>query len=377
MNKRISSLILSVFILASCGRQTKVSQEILAKVTIDTVLVDSGGEILMAASNMFLSGFSKDNSKLYHYINSSSELEVIDLNELRLEKKLKVEKEGPEGVGMVNWFDFWNDSIFVFYNFNRIELLTTQLTKASSLNLRNSTLGKEALRDGNMFQNTFTLLERPNQLLSAVTAINSDLLHLAFLDFENEIVDIIDSGELLEVNNYSVIFKEGRNTRSIIQPIGIIYWDKLAYIFNQANNKIFSYDPESMQLSTIHVEEGQVKGTKSKTYRLETESWDEFRTQVSALDEEIKFKKLVIDPITHEFYRMAYFKTLPAYEDNPARWNAYLLKYDKNFKLLAEVKIMDNDKTAPDFSDYFIKDGKLWLRININDELGFVRFHVN
>lgn len=377
MNKRISSLILSVFILASCGRQTKVSQEILAKVTIDTVLVDSGGEILMAASNMFLSGFSKDNSKLYHYINSSSELEVIDLNELRLEKKLKVEKEGPEGVGMVNWFDFWNDSIFVFYNFNRIELLTTQLTKASSLNLRNSTLGKEALRDGYMFQNTFTLLERPNQLLSAVTAINSDLLHLAFLDFENEIVDIIDSGELLEVNNYSVIFKEGRNTRSIIQPIGIIYWDKLAYIFNQANNKIFSYDPESMQLSTIHVEEGQVKGTKSKTYRLETESWDEFRTQVSALDEEIKFKKLVIDPITHEFYRMAYFKTLPAYEDNPARWNAYLLKYDKNFKLLAEVKIMDNDKTAPDFSDYFIKDGKLWLRININDELGFVRFHVN
>lgn len=95
------------------------------------------------------------------------------------------------------------------------------------------------------------------------------------------------------------------------------------------------------------------------------------------MDEEIKFKKLVIDPITHEFYRMAYYKTLPAYEDNPSRWNAYLLKYDKNFKLLAEVKIMDNDKTAPDFSDYFIKDGKLWLRININDELGFVRFHVN
>lgn len=245
-----------MFILASCERQPKISQENLSKVTIDTVLVDSGGEILMAASNMFLSGFSKDNSKLYHYINASSELEVIDLNELRLEKKLKVEKEGPDGVGMVNWLNFWNDSIFVFYNFNRIELLSTQLTKTQSLNLRNSTLGKEALGEGYMFQNTFTLLERPNQLLSAVSAINSDLLHLAFLDFENESVDIIDSDELLEVNNYSVIFKEGRNTRSIIQPIGIIYWDKLAYIFNESNNKIFSFDPESKQLSTIHVEEG-------------------------------------------------------------------------------------------------------------------------
>lgn len=377
MNKRISILILSAILVASCERQSTGSQENISKVTTDTVMIDSGSEIVMAASNMFLSGFSQDNSKLYHYINTSSELEVIDLNGLKLEKKLKVEKEGPDGVGMVNWFNFWNDSIFVFYNFNRIELLTTQLTKASSVNLRNSALGKEGLGEGYMFQNTFTLLDRPNQLLSAVTAINSDLLHLAFLDFENEAVDIINNDELLEVNDYSVIFKEGRNTRSIIQPVGMLYWNKLAYIFNQANNKIFSYDPESKQLSSIHVEEGKVKGIKSKTYRLETESWDEFRNQVSVLDEELKFKRLVHDPASNEFYRIAYHKTKPAHEDNPARWDAYLLKYDKNFKLLAEVKILDNTNTAPDFSDYFIKDGKLWLRVNINDELGFVRFHVN
>lgn len=368
-------LIFSV-LLFSCGGNEKQADFSNLTVKIDTVMVDSKGEIIMGATNMFLSGFSNDNSKIYHYDAQNGEIEVIDLNLLTLERKIKVEKEGPDGVGTVWWFDFWNDSLFVFYNFTRIEFLDQNLKKVSFIDLQNSYVGKTGLGDGYMYKNNFTVLDSPKRLLSQVTTKDSNFLHFAYLDFDNEKVEIIQNTDLEKVNDFNISLIQGKSKTSIIQPIGLLSWNDKTYIFNQANNQVFEYLNQENLLQEIPIQQFKIPSQKSKPYRLETESQKEFKEQVLALDEEITYNKLVIDPESGDFYRIASLKTQASYEGSPSKWDIYLIKYDSAFNLLAEIKFVDNSKILELISEYFVKDGMVWIRVNLNDEMGFVRLKI-
>lgn len=374
----MKNYILLIFsaLLFSCGGNEKHTDFSNLSIKIDTVMVDSKDEIIMGATNMFLSGFSNDNSTIYHYDANNGFIELINLNQLALEKKIKVEKEGPEGVGTVWWFDFWNDSLFVFYNFTRIEFLDQNMKKVSSIDLQNSYVGKTGLGKGYMYKNNFTVLDSPKRLLSQVTTKDSDFLHLAYLDFDSEKVEIIQNTDLEKVNDFNISLIQGKSKRSIVQSIGLLSWNNKTYIFNQANNQVFEYLNQENILQEIPIQQWKIPSQKSKSYRLETESQEEFKEQVLALDEEVTYNKLVVDPKSGDFYRIASIKTQASYECSPSKWDIYLIKYDSKFNLLAEVKILDNGKILELISEYFVKDGMVWIRVNLNDEMGFVRIKI-
>jgi hypothetical protein len=365
-----------VLILLSCESKESSADEYSGLVSIDTVLIESRDQLVMAAENMFLSGLSKDHSKLYHFDVKNGEIEIIDLDLLKLEKKQKVAQEGPNGVGTVFWFDYWNDSLFVFYNLAQLNFLNHELEKVHSLDLRNSPLVKMALGEGFGFRNTFSLLNSAYKVLVPVESFDNDFSHFAFIDFESKVVEIIKDSRLEKVNEYKIRHIQGNRFRAIIQPIEILNWENKIYIFNKGNNDIFQFLPESKELLSINFEVGQVPLGKSKTYRLETESIEEFESQFFAMQEEIQFQRLVVDRESGDFYRIAERKVVAAFEDKPAKWDVFLLKYDPEFKLLAEVKILDRQPLEEYKTDYFIKDGMVWMRVNIDDELGFVRMEI-
>jgi len=365
-------------LLFSCGEKDGEKQADFSNITfqIDTVLIDPGDQIVMAASNMFLSGFSNDYSRLYNYDVENGELEVIDLDLLKLEKKLPVEKEGPNGVGVAFWFDYWNDSLFAFYTHTQIKLFDHNLKNVGQLDLRNSPVSKMGLGLGYRFHNSFCFLESPKRVLAPVENFGNDYLHFADMDFENEKTEIIDDTRLHIVNDYKIRLIQGRTFQSVIQPHGLLYWKNSTYIFNQANNEILKYHFEENKVIPVNVQTGKIPVGKSKAYRLETESYQEFVSQVGAMQEEIAFGKLVVNTQSGEFYRIAHRKTQASYEGNPSKWDVFLIKYDPDFKLLAEIKIIDNGQIPEYYSDYFVKENKLWVRLNIHDELAFIRIKV-
>lgn len=204
MTRVILSLLFAVSLFLSCESKKGSKDKFSELAFIDTVMVDPGDQIVMAADNMFLSGFSKDYSKLYHYDTKNGEIEVIDLNLLKLEKKLKVAQEGPEGVGNVFQFEYWGDSLFVFRDMSRLNFFNHKMEKTSFIDLRNSPLMKTALGAGARFKYPFCILENVNQVLVPVESFDNDFLHLAFIDFEKEEVEIIENSKLGQVNDYKI-----------------------------------------------------------------------------------------------------------------------------------------------------------------------------
>jgi hypothetical protein len=83
-------LIITGITLFACGdKETKENINPYAdfKISIDTVMVDSGNEILMAATNNYGHAISRDLSRLYNWDHNSSQIETVDLNELELLEK--------------------------------------------------------------------------------------------------------------------------------------------------------------------------------------------------------------------------------------------------------------------------------------------------
>lgn len=89
-------------ILFACGGNETHTGDIAyaeLKIQVDTVLVDSGEEILMAATRGFGLAISADGKMLYNWDPESSQVEFVDLESMKLLKKQRFEKEGPNGVG--------------------------------------------------------------------------------------------------------------------------------------------------------------------------------------------------------------------------------------------------------------------------------------
>tara|TARA_R110002020_G_scaffold259559_1_gene473493 strand:+ start:2106 stop:2570 length:465 start_codon:yes stop_codon:yes gene_type:complete len=66
---------------------------------LDTVMVDAGDHFFFLNWGLGLSDVSPDRKYLYNLNPDSYLLEIVDLDNLKLQKTVQLEKEGPNGIG--------------------------------------------------------------------------------------------------------------------------------------------------------------------------------------------------------------------------------------------------------------------------------------
>lgn len=92
------TLVLFLFpLIFSCSKSEIENREGF-EITIDTVFIDSGDELIFHQAGLSHSSLSNDQKRLFNY-SPKDELEVIDLDSLKLLHKIATEKEGPIGTG--------------------------------------------------------------------------------------------------------------------------------------------------------------------------------------------------------------------------------------------------------------------------------------
>jgi hypothetical protein len=112
------------------------------------------------------------------------------------------------------------------------------------------------------------------------------------------------------------------------------------------------------------------------------ESVEALSEHFKRLAEDITFSKPFWDTENRIFYRFSYLKkflekekegdqTLDLPESND---EVYLTILDENLQIIGESKVPEL-KRAP--STHFVKDGKIWIFENIDDEMAFVRLSIN
>lgn len=370
-----------VLVLFSCGGEKEEnSAEDFSNITfsLDTVMVDSGEDFINLGGGLWVSAISKDHKYLYNWNQESYELDKVNLDQLVLEDKIKFEKEGPNGVGAyVAWISLLGSDQFLFSNFDDMGLLNSQGEKLRTYKLNGEKFEGDTLQAYESFTRQAFISDDGNTIYGILGNWTGKNFYLAKVDYQNKTLKKHELPGFEKLADYSVSHKSGTYMRISAQDQFINEVEGKLIISNSAFNTIIVYDMAKDSLYQVNYENKLTKNGKTGKYVTEVESEEDFYRAASEISQEINFRNPIWDSKNQRYYRFSY-ETLPKAniqdEEEKEKSNVYLTILDKDFKVLGEtlVKELQSSPTI-----HFVKDGKIWMYENVDDELGFVRMGID
>ncbi|EOZ91972.1 hypothetical protein A33Q_4065 [Indibacter alkaliphilus LW1] len=371
---------IAVLLLASCGgNDGKKSKNSYSDFTIsmDTVMVDSQDEILMAAATGSSGIAVLSNQKLlFNWDAKGANLEVIDLEKMELSEKIKVEKEGPEGVGenayMIRTL---GEDRLVFLGWDgKITITDFQAKVMERISLREDWMSEGIDERGQL--NFLGFSKDGKKLYSTFMAwkkLDSDILEL---DLEQKIKRVIQLPKFEDRDKFRVTWEieGGRGMSATFPSQDFTLWDEDIFFASNYTNSFYHLRNEDDTLIFRQYENALTPNSKSGSYQNNVESQEELMKVANQMSEEINFGRLFWDDINEVFYRFSY-KSLPRIDGEEVRYKTYLSILNRNFELVGEKETSDFISKIP--NPQFVKDGKIYLFLNLDDELAYVRLSIN
>lgn len=365
-------------LLTSCGGKESESTEPInilenLRYSVDTVVVDSGNELINLGSGLRNFSLSSDGSSLFIFDSKRFIMQSIDLSKLQLTNSYQFEKEGPNGIGAnPPYFQSLEGGDFFIVS----NLIRAGIYKKDGKNLKNLTFNAKEIEG----------LDLPNEnLITRQLALSADTKHMFALtsDYSAPQVDLIvispesKTGKIMDIPAMdqapaSTIYFINGNTGTVHgEAVNLqLIQDKL-YLSNSANSDVYRYDYKTDSLSLFSFPHKIVSPRKTGTVKNNVSVQKDFEIERGKLLYQTGFEKLMWDDQRKQFFRFAR-KPIP---DEKNEWydqaDIYLFTYDSDLILLGETHLEKLTEVPP---ASFFKDGKLYSFVNVEDELGFAVF---
>ncbi|WP_194976768.1 DUF4221 family protein [Aquiflexum lacus] len=377
-------ILLSVLWFACGGNETETKTDFSnITFTMDTVVVDPGNEIINLKNGLWQSAFTDDKKFLFLWSQDEGTLDRINLDQLKLEDKIKFEKEGPDGVGSyVSWLYMVDNDQVLLANFQDIGLFDISGKKLKNYNLAKTNFESEGLKEGENFNRKSILTKDGNIMYGMLGNWIDESWSLAKVNFKDRTLKRIELSGIDELPDYSITLKMGEMTVIVPSDKTIQKIENRIILSNSAYNTLHIIEMDTDSLYQINYTPKLTASAKKGGYPKEVDSEKRLRELMNEIHSEINFMAPIWDPITKRFYRFSYEttpneptdKSLFEEEEIKPVSKVYLTLLDENFKLLGESVVAQLQQPP---SSTFVKDGKIWYYVNVDDELGFVRMSFN
>lgn len=374
-------LLLSLSLACNPSTESKIDFNQIT-ITMDTVMVDPGEDIINLRTGLWNSVLNEDLSKLYLFDQQSSELAIVDLNRLVLEKKIPFEQDGPNGTGpYVTWINLVNSERILLANFSEVALFDLQGNKLRTYHLNKEPFEGLELSEGSNFYQKAISTHDGNILWGRLGSFQGGEEPFIKADFDSKRIKEIKlpGKELLQ--DYPLTLKM-ENMNGVMPSVKSIHKAKDKLILaNSAYANLFVVDAQSDSAYQIDYTPKLTAKGKKGGYPSEVDSEQRFREVAEQIHAEINFIAPIWDNQNRRFYRFS-FETSPTgiYDgplfkmpENRPISAVYLSIFDENLNLIGET--LTDLTVAPSYA--FVKDGVIWIYINIDDELGFIQMKIN
>jgi hypothetical protein len=372
------TFILGLLVLWSCGKDGEKGTgngSIDFTVEIDTVMVDAKGEILMAGSNLYMSDLSKDKRYLYKFDDKQYLLEMIDLENLELVRKIKFEKDGPNGLGtFLNFFTYVSEDEYAFSSFMNSLIVNKKGDRIWEFNFRNQQFEGEQLEEGEDLSPGYTFTKGKEEFYTRISRHPGHSNYIAKVNTTDNTVKRIEIPQFEKLKDFQIHMEmEGRGMMTIHPSIRLQPWNGDLLITNSIFNEVILYKSDRDSVKGRDFESQLTPNGKTANFKNVVSSQEELGVEYAKMESQIEFGDLLWDGSSDKFYRLSHISKLnPDGESTGA--DVYLTIFDKDLNILGEEKIHEYTKSPP--SNPFAKDGAIWLHENMDDELGFIRIKV-
>ncbi|WP_425636891.1 DUF4221 family protein [Algoriphagus yeomjeoni] len=370
MNKHFLILLLLAF--AGCSTERKNDGKIgnfQFSYELDTIHIDSKGEFFFL--NNGLSGSTLSQSgELYIFNRPQLRLEIIDLDKKQLKDTVKFEVEGPNGIGAlgINMINLTESGDFYFSSFTGLRQMDASGNLKRFINWDNEERIQDQLgtgklisfdgiisRDGSKFYGTYSAEGRGGSSMAD---------GLAIIDLKSLELKSIEVPKLSALKEFKIELDiDGMKTTSG-DSYDLLLNDSKLIISQGSINGISVYDLVKDTLVTYDYQTELLPAAKPGNFQRKVATMEAFQEASTQRSKEPLFGDFMYDPENNLYYRISFLKDLNP--DGNIDWKGVLSIFDEEFNLLHEEEGMGRY-----LGRKFIRDGKIYRFINIEDEMAF------
>jgi hypothetical protein len=338
--------------------------------------VHSGEDFIYLNWNLTSSDISTDEKYFYNFKTGATPtgVEVIDLENLKLERVIPISLEGPNGIRssyvtkvyMLPDDTFYLSDNYEVYHFDKEGNKLSTMSYAKQEFEGEKLPGEKRIRlNENLSPDGKTLVA-----LYGGQKMDESVDGLAIFDLENKRVSYRPMGLFKELDKYqTTLYYEGTQPMSgsmaqiFLQPKG----DTLLYS-NSAQNKLYFYNLKTDSLTSKTFSSQYTSQEAKNNYPKRSDSEEEFRDITKEKSKEVNYGALFFDDQNDVYWRFA--KEMDRMKGDTILFKTVLTAFDPEFNQLHE-ELLPADFTLP--YKYFAREGMIYLFLNIDDELAFVR----
>ncbi|TFV95750.1 DUF4221 domain-containing protein [Algoriphagus kandeliae] len=384
MKKYISLLSISLLFACSNANQEGENQSDSSKpysenqlenlqISLDTVRVDVGDEIINATA-YYGFGLSEDNKTIYFADGMNTEVHAYNLPELKLERRIAFEKDGPnQAPSFINFFQVLPNGEFLLASYNIQAVFNDQAEKV--LNIKALPEEYDGLDESLSSLYGFIHVSPDKKLaISRPIEYRDASVGLAMMDIENKTGQMLPLPELEITKKFRSSFSQGGGTTTMGDNVTIQEVRNQLVIYSASTADIYIYDWNSKELKLIEFEHQLVPNQKSGDFPSEAGTREELMEIAQEIRSQVSFMGFLWDESRQQYFRFAVKQNgfLESGEPKKADW--YLFSYDENFNLLGETKL---DQLNNFFYQSFFYDGKIYNYLPVEEDPGFVIMTLN
>lgn len=372
-------LIILILLFSACTARKIEVEYPSVSYSLDTVRINSKDEILDLWGFASFSDLNFDENSIFSYNSFNHSLDQIDLEKLEFTKRIPLEKDGPNGTGEIFvGFNVLKDDRFFIKSYVESAIFDgtgNLIQKVDWINSIDS--NGEKYGDSPMIQ---ILVDSEDLLVFGLSYDYENIeVNLHVLSVGENKVDRLNLNSKKSYGDLSI-----RSVRSgnIVDPsIELINQNNKIIISYEFSNEIVYYDYKVKALRFVDYNP-TLTPKRVKPPNISVGPMEQIIKEIKHFKEQVSYYRPVWDIESKQYFRLS--TTTIFSEENKENSKAtygetqeikvFLTVFDSEFNLLSELEIEE----LSDFdNDYFIKDGKLWLFVNLDDEMVFVRISLN
>ncbi|WP_194775155.1 DUF4221 family protein [Pararhodonellum marinum] len=375
-NALLAFMALTLFIACGPSNESKIDYSQIT-FTLDTVIVDSKDEILFLIGDLMIADLSADNQYLYYLNPMGLTLEIVDLNQLEFVKRVSYEEEGPNGLGRFPMqFQVLSDERIFIGSFTHRGIFDLEGVKLKNLNFKMDELGGDDMPPDYIEKSLMTDPRDQYKLFSVLNVWGEGLSIFGLIDTQKKTFQDLPIPEFDYLGEFRMIFSDGGNPRAILgEQMGLTESNNKIIVSNNIGSDLYVLDLDTEVLNHKPMDHHSIPSRKSNKMPPIVESLEEFHAHNRKLGEDINFTSPVWDEENQVYYRFAYFMKNKEVEGKPQSDGAevFLIVLDKDFRLISETPLASYTKIP---NHHFVKDGKIWIFENMEDEMAFIRLSI-
>lgn len=360
-----------LLILVACsekGLQEASDQMHLSFTVSDTVLVDPGDDFLYLQENLWGAQWVDDGQYLYNFNRRDNAVEIIDLDQLKLQKKVLFEREGPNGTGgYVQSMYYVGDGNIALAEHHQIGIFDLNASKLATHNIQDQEYAGDTLLENESLEISGILDEGIQHFITVYRKGFGQPLGIAKLRLNDYTLTKIPVPELVELENFRLELSGGPGISVAHPATHISYRSGKLLLSSNAVNELFVYDPKKDNVQHFTFHSYITPNSQKHLFKNQVHSNEEFNEALKERGKEVSYMHFTYDTTNSRYYRLSQFFVREG-ADGPI-FKPVLTIFDQDFNQLFETDELPINKV---YRRYFAKDGKLYLYENIMDEMAFI-----